>query len=94
VARDLSQSVVVPTGASSGTGRATALAFAAAGSRLVLAERRERALRDAADECRRRGADAVAVPTDVRDAAGMARLADAAGSRCSTISRCRCSSAS
>ncbi|HEX2105972.1 MAG TPA: SDR family oxidoreductase [Solirubrobacteraceae bacterium] len=79
--RDFSQSVVVVTGASSGIGRATALAFADAGARVVLAARRGQALRDVADDCRGRGAEAVAVPTDVRDAATVGRLADEAESR-------------
>jgi len=78
MARDLENSVVVVTGASSGIGRATALAFAQAGARVVLAARREDALHEAAAECRRYGSDALAVPTDVRDRAAVERLADQA----------------
>jgi NAD(P)-dependent dehydrogenase (short-subunit alcohol dehydrogenase family) len=78
MARDLHNSVVVVTGASSGIGRATALAFAQAGARVVLAARREEALHEAAAECRRYGSDALAVPTDVRDRAAVERLADQA----------------
>jgi short-subunit dehydrogenase len=44
--------VVVVTGASSGIGRATALAFARAGATVVAVARRESRLRDLVDECR------------------------------------------
>src|SRR3954452_20169904 len=81
MARDLSTSTVVITGASSGIGRATAVAFAEAGSNVVLAARREEPLRAAAQECEQRGAGALAVPTDVRDAAAVNRLASAAAER-------------
>jgi NAD(P)-dependent dehydrogenase (short-subunit alcohol dehydrogenase family) len=79
--RPLSDSVVVITGASSGIGRATALAFAAAGAKVVLAARREEPLREAAADCEARGAEALAVPTDVRDEAAVRRLAAAADER-------------
>ena len=81
MARDLSKSVVVVTGASSGIGRATAFAFASAGAAVVLAARREAPLRTAAAECERRGGRALAVPTDMRDEAAVQRLADAAAER-------------
>src|SRR5918998_1441564 len=68
--------VVVITGASSGIGRATALAFASHGAHLVLAARREQALQDVAAECDGRGARrALAVPTDVTDEAAVQALA-------------------
>jgi NAD(P)-dependent dehydrogenase (short-subunit alcohol dehydrogenase family) len=76
--RDLKSSVVVITGASSGIGRATAQAFAAAGSSVVLAARREQPLTSAAAECERLGGRALAVPTDVRDAAAVRELAERA----------------
>src|SRR3954468_1579317 len=81
MARDLSKSVVVITGASSGIGRATALAFASAGADVVLAARRQAPLREAAAECEQRGARALAVPTDMRDEAAVKRLADSAVER-------------
>ena len=69
-------SVVVVTGASSGIGRATALAFARKGCAVVLAARRREALEEVARECERhRGAQALAVPTDVTDAASVDDLA-------------------
>jgi short-subunit dehydrogenase len=67
--------VVVITGASSGIGRATALRFAAKGARLVLAARGAESLEDVAGACRKRGAKAIAVPTDVTDVGGMEELA-------------------
>jgi short-subunit dehydrogenase len=81
MARKVSDSVVVVTGASSGVGRATALELASAGAKVVLAARREGALSEAAAECQRRGGEALAVPTDVRDAEAVQRLAGAAAER-------------
>ena len=61
--------VVLVTGASSGIGRATALAFGAAGAKLALVARR----RDALDEvAREAGRDVLVVPTDVTDPAAVA----------------------
>ncbi|NWF29575.1 SDR family NAD(P)-dependent oxidoreductase [Streptomyces sp. PKU-EA00015] len=61
-------SVVVITGASSGIGRATAVAFARKGCPVVLAARRVEALEAVRQECERhRGAEALVVPTDVTD---------------------------
>src|SRR4051794_17653656 len=62
--RDL---VVVITGASSGIGRATAVAFAQRGASVVLAARRAGMLDDVARECEALGGTAYAVPTDVTD---------------------------
>ena len=61
--------VVVVTGASSGIGRATALAFAAAGARVVLMARRRDVLDEVAELARASGAEALVVPTDVTERA-------------------------
>jgi NAD(P)-dependent dehydrogenase (short-subunit alcohol dehydrogenase family) len=78
MARRIAGKVVVVTGASSGIGRATALAFAVRGARLVLASRHEPALREVADQCHRLGASTLVVPTDVRDEAAVKLLASRA----------------
>lgn len=76
--RDLRAAVAVITGASSGIGRATALAFARRSTSVVLAARREQALTELATECQRLGALAIAVPTDVTDEQAMCDLAHSA----------------
>lgn len=73
--RDL---VFVITGASSGIGRGTALEIARRGGKVVLAAREKRALREVAAECQKRGARALAVPTDVTDERMTQRLAEEA----------------
>lgn len=70
--------VIVITGASSGIGRATALAFAQQRARLVLAARGAETLERVAAQCARLGAQAIAVPTDVTDAKAVRALAGAA----------------
>ncbi|KAA0583490.1 SDR family oxidoreductase [Azospirillum sp. B21] len=74
--QDLQGAAVVVAGASSGIGRATALAFAREGARLALAARREELLEEVAEECRGLGASAVVIPTDVTDADAVKRLAE------------------
>ena len=69
------------TGASSGIGRAAALAFAEKGTSVVVAARRAELLENVAEECRRRGGDALAVVTDVTDTEAVERLAEAAVER-------------
>lgn len=72
------RTVVVITGASSGIGRATAHAFAAKGARIVLAARSGESLEEVAVECRTRGGQAIAVPTDVADERQVDALVQAA----------------
>ncbi|WP_239082559.1 SDR family NAD(P)-dependent oxidoreductase [Actinoplanes teichomyceticus] len=67
--------MVLITGASSGIGRATALAFAADGARLVLASRSGEALAEVERDCRARGGQVLVVPTDITDPAAVERLA-------------------
>ena len=75
MANKMKDAVVVITGASSGIGQATALEFAEQGANVVLAARREWALRDVAAECERRGGQALHVPTDTTDEAAVQELA-------------------
>ena len=58
----------IVTGASSGIGRETALLFAEHGANLVVVARRLAELEQLAEEIRDRGAEAVAVAGDVKDA--------------------------
>jgi short-subunit dehydrogenase len=71
----IKNAVVVITGASGGIGRATALRCAANGATVVLAARREDALREVASQCEELGAQALVMPTDVTDADAVNRLA-------------------
>lgn len=62
---ELRGAVVAVTGASAGIGRELCLQLATQRPRLVLAARDEARLHEVAEECRRRGAEALVVPTDV-----------------------------
>ncbi len=73
--RELGDSVVVITGASSGIGRAAARAFAEHGASVALAARSEGSLREVAKECEAAGGQALVVPTDVADEGAVQELA-------------------
>ena len=81
MSRPIGEQVVVVTGASSGIGRETALAFGQRGASVVLAARNEPALREVAREIERLGGKAHAVPTDVAEWAQVERLAEEAVAR-------------
>ena len=81
---DLRGASVVITGASSGIGRAAALAFARRGASVILAARRAEELDDLARECRSLDGKALPVRTDVTDpdaVFGLAKAADDAFGR-------------
>ncbi len=63
--------VVVIIGATSGVGRATALAFARQQAYLVLAARNEAALCEVIEQCHHLGTQALSVSMDMRDAAAV-----------------------
>jgi NAD(P)-dependent dehydrogenase (short-subunit alcohol dehydrogenase family) len=71
---DLAGKSVVITGASSGIGRAAALAFADRHARLTLCSRNPAALEDLARECRVRGAEAIVGALDITDESAVERL--------------------
>ncbi len=75
MARSISEQVIVVTGASSGIGRATALALGERGASVVVAARNEPALRAVAAEIESRGGRALVAVTDVAIAADVDHLA-------------------
>lgn len=78
---DLRNDVVVVTGASSGIGRATAVAFAMQGASVVAAARNEQALADLQAGSRDLAGEIVAQPTDVTDPEAVWALAATATNR-------------
>jgi NAD(P)-dependent dehydrogenase (short-subunit alcohol dehydrogenase family) len=73
---DMSGKVALVTGASSGIGRSTALAFAARGARVVLAARREDELAGLAAEIGAEGGEATFIRTDVSVAEDVKRMVE------------------
>lgn len=78
---DLSGKVALVTGASRGIGAATAEALAAAGAHVVLTGRDTRALEAVEEQIFAAGGAATIAPVDLAEADGIARLAQAIGSR-------------
>ena len=70
--------VVVITGGSSGIGRATALACARRGDRLVLAARSLDSLRSAEQECLAAGAQTLVLTTDEASVFGLLQISSCA----------------
>src|ERR1700751_245832 len=77
----LAGSIALVTGASRGIGRATALALARAGAHIVAVARTVGALEEIDDAARAAGGSATLVPLDMRDYAGLHRLAAALNDR-------------
>jgi NAD(P)-dependent dehydrogenase (short-subunit alcohol dehydrogenase family) len=69
-------SLALVTGAGSGIGRATALAFAEAGARVLAVDIDRAAAEKTAAACQERGAEATAYQADVADRVSVATLAD------------------
>ena len=70
----LKDKVAIITGASRGIGKATAVDFAQAGAKVVLAARTQRDVEAVADLIRTNGGEALAIPTDVTLADEVERL--------------------
>jgi NAD(P)-dependent dehydrogenase (short-subunit alcohol dehydrogenase family) len=77
----LAGSIALVTGASRGIGRAVALALARAGAHIVAVARTTGALEEIDDAARAAGSSATLVPLDMRDYAGIYRLASALNER-------------
>lgn len=72
----LENKVAIVTGATSGIGKATALAFAEAGAKVVVSGRREREGNMVVDEIRAKGGVAMFVKTDVSKEADLKAMVD------------------
>jgi short-subunit dehydrogenase len=74
----ISDSVIVITGASSGIGRAAALRLARLGATVIIASRRKDALERLAQSCERQGGKAIPIQADVRNEQSVKSLASKA----------------
>ena len=79
--KPIAQQVMVITGASSGIGRVTAKAAAAAGAKVMLVARNEGSLREVLDEIAAAGGTAAYAIADIGDADAVSAAADAAIAR-------------
>jgi NAD(P)-dependent dehydrogenase (short-subunit alcohol dehydrogenase family) len=74
----LAGKVAIVTGAGRGLGRAIAEALASAGAKVVIAERKEEAAREAEQSIRGRGGEALAAVCDVRDGSQVSAMVERA----------------
>ena len=81
MSQPLAEKIALVTGASRGIGRATALALAGAGAHVIAVARTVGALEEIDDAARAAGSSATLVPLDLRDYAGIFRLAAALNER-------------
>lgn len=73
---EASERVALVTGASSGIGKATAIAFSAKGIKVVLAARRQKEITALANELETRGGNATTIKTDVSNKNDVERMVD------------------
>ena len=78
---DLSNKLILVTGATRGIGRAVAVAAAAAGAEIIITGRTIGALEEVDDEIKAAGSSATIVELDMKDAAAIPRLASAIAGR-------------
>lgn len=75
---DFTQKTILITGGSTGIGRATALAFAQHGAKIVIGDLNETAARETVELIKKEGAQALFVKTNVSQAADVAALVETA----------------